>query len=211
MERSFRRPAQERPEGELLLLQPPDDELLVRRAQAGDPSAERMIFERYASHVARVLARLLGDRGELGDLLHDAFLVAFKSLRKLRDPRSLKPWLTGVAVNIARGEVRRRRRRRWLSFLAPEDLPDVPLSPIDEGSSAAAHAVYQVLEALPVEEQLAFSLRFIAELQLGECADALGVSLATAKRRIRRAEASFFERARERPELASYLAEREAP
>ena len=50
--------------------------------------------------------------------------------------------------------------------------------------------VYQVLEALPVEEQLAFSLRFIAELQLGECAEALGVSLATAKRRIRRADRS---------------------
>lgn len=211
MERSVRRRAEERPEGELLLLQPPEDELLVRRAQAGDGSAERMIFERYAPHVARVLARLLGDRGELGDLLHDAFIVAFRSLRKLRDPRALRPWLTGVAVNIARGEARRRRRRRWLSFLAPEDLPDVPLSPQDEGSSAAARAVYQVLEALPVEEQLAFSLRFIAELRLPECAEALGVSLATAKRRIGRAEAAFFARAKERPELASYLAEREAP
>lgn len=189
----------------------PEDELLVLRARSGDRGAERTIFERHAPHVARVLARILGAERDIGDRVHDVFIQAFSTLKRLREPRALKAWLTGIAVNIARGEIRRQRRRRWLSFLAPEELPELPAPGIDEVDRAAVSAVYAVLEEMAVEDRLAFSLRVIAELQLGEVAEALGVSLATAKRRIARAEQDFRGRARGRAELSSYLEDQEAP
>jgi predicted RNA polymerase sigma factor len=54
---------------------------------------------------------------------------------------------------------------------------------------------------------MAFSLRFIAEMDLTEVAAACGVSLATIKRRLSRADAKFRAGARTEPELEQRLSE----
>ena len=69
----------------------------------------------------------------------------------------------------------------------------------------AVRATYRVLDAFPEDERIAFSLRFISEMQLTEVAAACRVSLATIKRRLARAEKRFVEAARNHPALCERL------
>jgi RNA polymerase sigma-70 factor (ECF subfamily) len=71
----------------------------------------------------------------------------------------------------------------------------------------AVRATYRVLDTLPDDERMAFSLRFISEMQLTEVAAACRVSLATVKRRLARAEKRFVEAAKDHPALRERLAQ----
>jgi RNA polymerase sigma-70 factor, ECF subfamily len=184
-----------------------DDVALVHGLCSGNPAAQAALFDRYASHVRRVLLRVLGMDGELGDAVHDVFVQALGSVGELRDAAALKAWITSIAVFTARGRIRRRRRRRWLRLVAPADLPEQEISGPSAELSEAVRCTYAVLDRLPAEERIAFALRFIDGMELTEVALACGCSLATIKRRLARAGQLFFAEARRHPALASYVAD----
>ena len=181
------------------------DAQLVEAARHGDAAARSAIFERHARHVARVLVRVLGSDAEVADLVHDVFTQALRDLGRLSEPAALKGWLTAISVNTARGHIRRRVRRRWLRFFAPENLPEVEGPVADEATREAMRATYAILDAMRPGERIAFALRFVDGMDLTEAASACGVSLATIKRRLVRAEAAFVAMAREVPVLAGWL------
>lgn len=187
-----------------------DDAGLVHAARRGDAAAKAAIFDRHASRVRRVLMRLLGPDRDLSDLLQDVFVMALRDIEKLSDPAALGGWLAGIAVHVARHEIRRRTRWRWIRFLPQEDMPDVAGPSADAEGRAQVRAVYRALDALPADERIAFALRFIDGMELTEVARHCDVSLATIKRRLQRAEAMFREKAgRSEPELIARLDELE--
>jgi RNA polymerase sigma-70 factor (ECF subfamily) len=71
-------------------------------------------------------------------------------------------------------------------------------------------AVYRVLGGLNTDQRIAFALRFIAGMELTEVAASCGVSLATIKRRLGRAQSAFTSAARREPSLVEWLAEQGA-
>jgi RNA polymerase sigma-70 factor (ECF subfamily) len=183
-----------------------DDTRLARALAEGHPGAPAALFDRYGPHVQRVLANIIGFDQELEDLLHEVFAVAFRSAGRLRDHERLKAWLTGIAVNSARAWIRGRVRwRRFFSRpfddVACELTTAAPSIEINE----AVHATFRVLEQLKPNQRIAFSLRYISGLQLTDVANACGVSLATIKRRLERADRRFRLLARREPALTSWL------
>jgi RNA polymerase sigma-70 factor (ECF subfamily) len=184
---------------------PESDAALVSALQARRPGAAAALFDRYAAHVRRVLVRVLGTDAEISDLLHDVFVVAFTSSDRLKDATAVRAWLTAIAVHTARGLIRKRKRRRVLRLLAPWVLERTAvIAPAGE-ASAALRAVYAVLEQLPSDDRIVFALRFIDGMELAEVAEACGISLATVKRRLARAEQRFTEAARRQPALADRI------
>jgi len=183
----------------------PDDGALVAAVRRGDGAAQRLLFERHAPHVARVLVRVLGTDGELADLVNDVFVMVLRDLERLNDPSALKAWLSQVAVHIARGHIRKKSRRRWLRFLAPDKVPDPPAPTADGDVRDAMRRTYAMLATLSHDDRVAFALRFIDDMELTDVAEACGVSLATIKRRLERAEATFVARAKKDVVLSSWL------
>jgi RNA polymerase sigma-70 factor (ECF subfamily) len=183
----------------------PDDAALVAAVRRGDDVARRLLFDRHALHVTRVLARLLGAGEELSDLVHDVFLIALRDLERLNEPASLKAWLTAVTVNMARAHIRKKVRRRWLRFFSPDELPDAAAPIATSDIREATRRVYHTLETLPEDERIAFALRFIDGMELTDVAEACNVSLATVKRRLDRAEAKFVARAQKDVVLSGWL------
>lgn len=181
-----------------------DDEVLVEGLRRGEQAARRELFERFSPHVERVLVRVLGRDPELSDALHDTFVQAFGSVSSLRDASALKAWLSMVAVYTARGIIRRRKVRRWLRFWAPEDLPEMPAHGPSAEDAWAVARVYELLDRLPPDHRIAFSLRYIEEMSLQEVAEACRCSLATVKRRLSRAQTTFLEASRNDPVLAEW-------
>jgi RNA polymerase sigma-70 factor, ECF subfamily len=183
-----------------------DDAALVSSLKRGDRAARAELFDRYAPHAQRVLARVLGHDVDLADLLHEVFARAFTQVDRLEDPAALKWWLTAIAVFTAREHIRRRQRSRWLRFFANEDLPDLPAVGANEEVREALRSTYAVLDRLGADDRIAFSLRYIEGLDLGEVAAACCVSLNTIKRRLARADKRFVALARREPALHDWLA-----
>jgi RNA polymerase sigma-70 factor (ECF subfamily) len=181
------------------------DAALVGALRAGRAEAGKALFKRYGKDVERVLFRVLGPDLELADLLQDVFVAALTSIDQVRDPNALRGWLTGIAVRKARKCIVKRRRWRLIQFFAPMDMPEGEARVASVEVSEALRCTYEVLGRLPPDERLAFALRHIDGMELTAVASACGVSLATIKRRLSRAQHTFVGIAREHGALAEWL------
>lgn len=187
--------------------EPPDLARLVHALRAGEPWAERAFLEGETPHVERILTRILGWHSELDDLTQEVFSRAFARMQELREPEALRGWLSSIAVFVAREAIRKRRRRRWLIFLPPQETPELPAAPVSPEARAALRTFYDVLSSMDADARIAFSLRCVAGMELSEIAEVCEVSLATIKRRIKRAADDFYARGRARPELVDWFEE----
>lgn len=178
-----------------------DERALVAALQRGDALATAAFVERFCPYVQRILSRILGFDNELTDLVQDVLLSALEGIGDLRDPSALKVWLRRITVLSARTLLRRRRRRRWLQFSPDDELPDVPADLLNPEASEALARTYAVLARMAPDHRIAFTLRFIADLDLVDVAQSCGVSLATIKRRLQKAERSFLDAAARDPVL----------
>lgn len=154
----------------------------------------------------RILFRILGDVRNLEDLAQEVFVRVFAKIDDVKEPEALKPFITSVTVFVAKEAVRKARRNRWLTFFATEDLPDVGTGDDPEAREAVL-AFYRALDALEPDERVAFTLRFVEGLELAAVAAACGVSLATIKRKLVRAEAVFVERCKRDEALSAWIEE----
>jgi RNA polymerase sigma-70 factor (ECF subfamily) len=184
--------------------EPPSDAELARLVARGDRRAVALLYDRYIPLVRRLVVRTFGPGEDAKDLTQEVFIAVVEGLETLRDPGSLRSFVYAVAVNTARTELRRRRRRPRLLFgrartVVPRSLPD------DDETRRAVECLYELLAELDEEGRLSFVLRHIEQLPVATIAGLFGWSLATAKRRLDRTSRMVFARARAVPELASYL------
>lgn len=193
------------PAGVVHLPIPSTDAALVAALKSGRITGAATLFDRYESHVQRVLVRVLGPDPDLLDLTQDVFVAALESIHRLDEPTALKAWLARIAVYTARGRIRRRSRWRFVRTYAPEDLPETEAVVAGVEISEALRKTYQILELLPADHRIAFALRFIDGMELTHVADACGVSLATVKRRLLKAQKQFVDLARKQPALVEWV------
>lgn len=186
------------------------DSELASLAREKDPRAATLVWDRYSGLVRGVLHRSLGPGHEVEDLLQDVFVGFFKSVSSLRDVGPLKPFLVGITVRTALTELRKRRVRRWLRLTSDGTMPDVAAPDEDPRAKEALRRLYTVLDELPGRERLAFVLRHAEGHELTETAALLGVSLATIKRVLRRAEDLVESRARDDDLLCAWTERRNA-
>jgi RNA polymerase sigma-70 factor (ECF subfamily) len=155
---------------------------------AVDPADLDAVFRRYASYVARIAARLLGQADEIDDLVQDVFLDAIRGLRSLREASAIRGWLATVTVRHARRRLRRRTLWAMLGLDRPVELDQL----VGEATSAEARAeviaVYRALDRLPVDARIAWVLHAVEGHALEEVAAMGGYSRATAHRRIQLAQ-----------------------
>jgi RNA polymerase sigma-70 factor (ECF subfamily) len=138
-------------------------------------------------------------------LLHEVFVQALRSIQSVQDGTRLKAWLTTIAVYTARGCIRKRQRFRWLGYRDPAQLPPIEGANADPEVLEALRTVYLVLESLPADLRIPFSLRYVDKMELTEVAEACDVSLATIKRRLSKAEQRFVRRARRETSLVPWV------
>lgn len=168
---------------------PPDTEL-VARCLRGDGWAEEALYRRHVHKVERVAARILRNSHDIEDVVQDAFVQAYARMDTLQDPSRLSSWLVSIVLNRARKKLRRRKLTRLLGLersLDDEGLALQAHSRASQEDRAELASVDRLLETLHVEDRICWTLRHVEGHSLQETADLAGCSLATAKRRLRRA------------------------
>jgi RNA polymerase sigma-70 factor, ECF subfamily len=181
------------------------DEELLDGIRAKSPIAVAALCDRYSAHVLRVLGRIVGADSELEDLHHEVFERALRSAAGVENANALAGWITIVSVNVARTELGRRARRRWLTLLPWYDDHDVEAPAASDEDVEALRRTYALLDRMAPDLRIVFALRFIDGMDLRELAAACDVSLATAKRRLARAESRFQAMARDDAVLAPWV------
>lgn len=164
---------------------------LVARAREGHEGAEDMLYRRHAPRALRTVVRLLGARQDAEDVVHDAFVIAFESLDRLRDPASFRGWLMKIAVTRVRRVIRRRRLKRALGLLPSADdatLEQLAASTVSPDVRAELAVIDGILSRLPADQRIAWMLRKVEGHRLEDVAELASCSLATAKRRIAAAQ-----------------------
>jgi RNA polymerase sigma-70 factor (ECF subfamily) len=188
------------------------DQRLLEALRAQQAGTWLQFYDAFAPYVLSVLRSVLGPDRDLEDLVQEVFTRALAGVDRVRETDKLKPWLRSVTVFTARETLRRRRWRSWLSLGSggeDGDEDQVPhpttLDALEERE--LLRKVLAVLDALAVDDRLAFTLRYLEGLELTEVAETLRMSLSTAKRRLKRAETEFRRRAWADPDLRVLLAE----
>ncbi len=182
---------------------------VVKGIRGGEAWATAALFDRYAPVVERVARRLVGRDPDLdvADVVHDAFVAVLEGIGSLREAAALEGWIRTLAARSAYRAVRRKRYRRWLCFWEAARVHTPRAAEIDGNLLEAHRRTYALLERLPERERTPFILRYLEGMELTEVGAACGVSLATVKRRIARAEERFARAARKDELLAGWLAE----
>jgi RNA polymerase sigma-70 factor, ECF subfamily len=157
-------------------------------ASLTDPQAFGVIFERHFAAIHGYLRRRL-DRQLADELASQTFAVAFDRRARF-DPGRLdsRPWLFGIATNLARNHRRREiRELRAMAELAPE--PALGIDGVESRIDAerTRGRLAQALAELPAEEADVLLLLVWAELDQPEIADALAIPPGTVKSRLSRA------------------------
>lgn len=176
----------------------PSDETLVVRARENDASgtlAFEQLYRRHAGTALNLAVRIQGSTADVEDIVHDAFVRAHGRLGELRDPAAFRSWLGSIVVRLVRTRLRRRRLVAMLGLATPEpvDLDSIASPDGDPEARVLLAQVYALLQTLPADERIAWTLRYVERHRLESVAELVGCSLATAKRRIARAQAFLEE------------------
>ncbi len=161
-----------------------DDTELVRAILEGHPAAAKVAWQRFLPTVRRVIRRTMGPGGDLDDAVQDAFLSLFFRVRTLREPQALKGFVIAISARTAHRHIRR-QRAGWFVTLShsSDDLRDARIQHAECASQHALVRFFGILGTLKERDRLAFVLRFIEKLSATEVAAALGLSVATTRRR----------------------------
>jgi RNA polymerase sigma-70 factor (ECF subfamily) len=164
------------------------DHALMRRVQKDEYEAFEELVDRYKTRLVNVIYRMLNDQNEAEDLVQETFLRVWTHRQDYDFSYCLSTWIYTIALNLAKNELRKRRKFKFFSLLEMTEkgleLPDPKLGP-----SALGHMLEGAISKLPGKYKEAFLLRDVEQLPYEEVAQILGVPLGTVKSRVNRARA----------------------
>lgn len=165
---------------------------LVIEARHGDRQAMSELFRRYARTVERLICRLQMNQADThDDLMQEAFVTAIDSLGALRNPERFGGWLRRIVINTVRRHGRQRGILKRLGIISKVSSPDpdeLVSSQLPPDINADLQRLYRRLDELPFNLRAVIILRHVDGEPLANVAEAMNVSLATAKRWLTRGE-----------------------
>ncbi len=169
-----------------------DDRILVQAACDGDLDAFETLVRRHRGAMYRVALRMLGSDADAQDATQDAFVRAWRSLRRFRGESAVGTWLYRIVT------------RRCLDVIAArrptEELPELQLAGGEQPDEAlerreGLRAVTRAVAALPGEQRAALVLREFEGLSYQQVAEVLGTTVPAVKGRIHRARLGVLRQA----------------
>jgi len=175
-----------------------DEQALIASARKGDARAFNQLILFYQGMVYNVAYRILADADAASDATQDAFLSAFKAIRKFRGG-SFKAWLLRIVTNACYDQLRLKQRRPTSSLddlTAETDYLYHLRDPAEQPGEFAERqelnrAIQAGVKTLPMDQRIVLVLSDIQGLSYQEIVEATGLSLGTVKSRLSRGRAKL--------------------
>ncbi len=168
-----------------------DDRQLVPLVLENDNRAFEVLYRRHAAFAMNLAVRIQGTGVDVEDIVHDAFLRARTRLGELRDAGAFRSWLGAIVVRLVKTRLRRRRLVASLGLGDGNDQVDLDaIASTAAGPETRAQLaqIYALLNTMTSNDRIAWTLRYVERHRLEDVASLTDCSLATAKRRISRAQ-----------------------
>jgi len=172
------------------------DRQLVARCLAGEPQAERALYDAHVDRVYRLMHRMAGDADIAADFTQETFIRAFERLGQFRGDASLATWLHTIAVSVALNGMRKVKRIHGRTE-ALDDSPGLATEPAGFTADLKAR-LHAAIDALSEKLRPVFVMHDIEGYTHEEIAGTLGIPVGTSKARL------FDARAKLRLALAAF-------
>ncbi len=169
------------------------DEILIKKFQEGDVGAYNQLVYRFKDRLLNFIYRFVNDLDQAEDLVQDTLLKLYTHKDSYQEIAKFSTWLYTIAANLARTELRKKKRRKTFSVteLSREDrefiIASSDVDPSEDLSSQNFEkSVQRALAELPDDFKTIIILRDIQELSYDEISKIVDVPLGTVKSRINR-------------------------
>lgn len=175
-----------------------DEAAAIASARKGDARAFNQLVPLYQSMAYNLAYRILGDADAAADATQDAFISAYKAMRKFRGG-SFKAWILRIVTNSCYDQLRVKKRRPteslddleidadYVGYLRDEaELPDEAYE-----RRELNQAIQSGILSLPMDQRTVLVLSDMQGLSYQEIAEATGLSLGTVKSRLSRGRAKL--------------------
>lgn len=160
----------------------------------GDMEAFNVIVDRYKNRLLNFVYRFVKDYDVAEDIVQETFLRVFRKRRDYKAIANFSTWIFTIAGNLAKSELRRRKRWRFLSIDATDDdeksfdIPDPGMRPDRIAAVRILNEnVQNSIDRLQTKYKEALILRDIEGMSYQQIAEVIGVPVGTVKSRVNRA------------------------
>lgn len=165
---------------------PVSDDAVMAGLAARELGALAVLYDRYGRLAYALAYRILGESAGAEDVVHDAFLSAWRGAGTYRPDRgNARGWLLSIVHHRAVDVLRRKTAFR----AAPLEAAAATASDDDTAASAERNVeqagVRRVLRDLPEAQRRTIELAYFGGYSQAELASLMGVPLGTVKGRVR--------------------------
>ena len=171
-----------------------DQEILLNldKRDVGDFN---ILVDRYKNRLINFVFRFVKDFDTSEDIVQETFMRVYRKRHEYKAIANFSTWIFTIAGNLAKSELRRRKRWKFLSIDGSNDdenktfdIPDSSMEPDRATSIKMIEKNLQVaIDSLQIKYQQALILRDVQGMSYQEISEIVGVPVGTVKSRVNRA------------------------
>ena len=170
-----------------------DREVLLRAVE--DQGHLSVLVKRYRTPLYNFVYRFVGDKETAEDIVQETFLRCLRHSHQYPAIEQVSTWLYTIAGNLAKTELRRRKRWNWIPISPSDDeqtsafyepTAKDPLPGEQTDGNRVKSLVVDAIEDLPTEFRAAVLLRDLKGLSYEEIAKIINCPVGTVKSRVNR-------------------------
>lgn len=98
-----------------------EDYQLVCLCQKGDIDAFEALVEKHQKKMVNIAYRMIGNYEEACEVVQDAFLAAYRAIRKFRGESRFSTWLYSIMINLSKNRLKQVKARFHREGLSIDD------------------------------------------------------------------------------------------
>lgn len=153
-----------------------------------------LLVDRYKNRLMNFVFRFVKDADVAEDIVQETFLRVFRKRRDYKAIANFSTWIFTIAGNLAKSELRRRKRWKFFSIDAANegeksfDLPDMGRRPDRNAAiSMFEDSLQEAIDSLKDKYKEALILRDVEGMSYQQIAEIMDVPVGTVKSRVNRA------------------------
>ena len=159
-------------------------EELVLKAQHGDEKAFTDLILVIKHDLFKIAKMRLVNEADIDDAIQETMIETFNSIRKLKDVKAFKPWVTKILINKC-NRIYRKKRTNEISF---EDEIDNYLAQEYNHLTEADMDFYLLVKSLNYEERMIVTLYYLERYTIKEISQMLKINENTVKTKLARSK-----------------------
>lgn len=164
---------------------------LVEKAKQGDADAFSTLYQMYYPKLKGICINILReDKAVVDDLVQDAFILAFVSLKDLKNTHRFSQWLTSITTNLV---LKYQEKGKRYDFISLSDIEDEFSSVLEDGNTSKQSIPYEeimaAIDSLPEGYKKIFNMSVLDGLSHQEISELLDIAPHSSSSQLSRAKA----------------------